>query len=149
MTNKLLNDDITRQVGEVFTKQLKQPVEILFFASKTNCELCDDTRQLLEEVTALSDKLSLSVYDLDENASLASQYNVKLAPGMVIAGRDGDKLTDYGVRIAGIPSGYEFSSLIQGLILVSGRDSGLSPQTRQALKELKQPVLLQVFTTPT
>ena len=149
MTNKLLNDDITRQVGEVFTKQLKQPVEILFFASKANCELCDDTRQLLEEVTALSDKLSLSAYDLDENASLASQYNVKLAPGMVIAGRDGDKLVDYGVRIAGIPSGYEFSSLIQGLILVSGRDSGLSPETRQALKELKQPVLLQVFTTPT
>ena len=149
MTNKLLNDDITRQVGEVFTKQLKQPVEILFFGSKANCELCDDTRQLLVEVTALSDKLSLSAYDLDENASLASQYNVKLAPGMVVAGRDGDKLTDYGVRIAGIPSGYEFSSLIQGLILVSGRDSGLSPETRQALKELKQPVLLQVFTTPT
>ncbi|HSQ16551.1 MAG TPA: glutaredoxin, partial [Anaerolineales bacterium] len=60
-----------------------------------------------------------------------------------------DQITDYGIRYAGIPSGYEFSSLIQSLVLVSGRDSGLAPETRQALADLKQPVLLQVFVTPT
>jgi glutaredoxin-like protein len=56
---------------------------------------------------------------------------------------------DYGVRLAGIPSGHEFSSLIQDLILVSGRDSGLSAETRKALDDLDKPVLLQVFVTPT
>jgi glutaredoxin-like protein len=149
MVNKLLNDDVTRQVREVFSNQLKQPVEVLFFGSSSNCELCDDTRQLVEEVTALSDKLTLGLYDLDENASLARQYNVSMAPGLIIAAREGDKIVDYGVRYAGLPSGYEFSALIQDLVLVSGRDSGLSPATRQALKELKKPVRLQVFTTPT
>jgi alkyl hydroperoxide reductase subunit AhpF len=53
------------------------------------------------------------------------------------------------VRYAGIPSGHEFSSLIQDLILVSGRDSGLSEQTREYLAGLKEPVHLQVFVTPT
>ena len=63
--------------------------------------------------------------------------------------RDGDVRTDYGVRFAGIPSGHEFSTLIHDLILVSGRDSGLSPETRAFLKGLEKPVHLQVFVTPT
>lgn len=149
MTNQLLNDEVAGQVRDVFSGQLKHPVEILFFGSKDNCEMCDETHKLLGEITALSDQLHLSVYDLDENESLAAQYHVSMAPSIVVAGRESDQLTDYGVRFAGIPSGYEFSSLIQGLILVSGRDSGLTPKTRQALKELKKPVLLQVFVTPT
>jgi len=72
-----------------------------------------------------------------------------MAPGIVIAGNEGGQITDFGVRMAGIPSGHEFSSLIQDLLLVSGRDSGLSPQTREMLKSVTEPVLLQVFVTPT
>jgi len=72
-----------------------------------------------------------------------------MAPELVIAGREGDTLIDYGIRMAGIPSGYEFSSLIQDIIMVSGRDSGLKPDVRQALKKLEKPVHLQVFVTPT
>jgi glutaredoxin-like protein len=104
---------------------------------------------LVQQVTAISDKLTLSVYDLEDDVEIARQYNITMAPGLVIAAQDGDQIKDFGVRLAGIPSGYEFSSLIQDLILVSSRDSGLSATTRQALKELNKPVLLQVFVTPT
>lgn len=149
MANKLLRDDIVRQVKEVFDAQLTQPVEVLFFGKETDCDQCADTRQLVEEVSDLSDKLNLSVYDIEKDAALAAQYNVTMVPGLVIAARENDQVVDYGVRYAGIPSGYEFSSLIQALILVSNRDSGLEPKTRQVLAELKQPVLLQVFVTPT
>jgi len=149
MVNKLLRDDIVQQVKDVFDKQLVDPVEVLFFENKADCEHCDDTRQLIEEVIAISDKLHLSTYDLQEHAHLAEQYHVSMAPGLVIAAKEKDQITDYGIRYAGIPSGYEFSSLIQSLVLVSGRDSGLAPETRQALADLKQPVLLQVFVTPT
>jgi glutaredoxin-like protein len=145
---ELLNEDIRSQVGEVFA-QLKDPVQVLFFGRETDCEYCDDTRQLIEEVTALSDKLALSVYDLDEHEAVAGQYKVDKAPGIVIAGRDGDQIIDYGIRLSGIPSGHEFSSLIHVLILVSGRDSGLSQPTREMLSRMTQPVHLQVFVTPT
>jgi glutaredoxin-like protein len=67
----------------------------------------------------------------------------------VIAAKNGDEIQDFGVRFSGIPSGHEFSTLIHDLILVSGRDSGLDPQTRQLLAVLKEPVHLQVFVTPT
>jgi alkyl hydroperoxide reductase subunit AhpF len=86
---------------------------------------------------------------MDRDASIARQYKVDKAPGLVIAGRDGDQLLDYGIRYAGIPAGHEFSSLVHDLILVSGRDSGLDDKTRQFLAGLREPVLLQVFVTPT
>jgi len=148
MQTRLLNDAIIEQVREVFD-QLQEPVEVLFFGQEAGCEYCEDTLQLVQEIVALSDKLGVRVYDLDRDASIAQQYKVDKAPGIVIAGRDGDQVQDYGIRYAGIPAGHEFSSLVHDLILVSGRDSGLDAKTRQFLAGLKEPILLQVFVTPT
>jgi glutaredoxin-like protein len=147
MTN-LLNEDIRNQVREAFNS-LQEPVQVLFFGSKEQCEYCDDTLKLVEEVTSLSDKLNLQVFDMEANAAVADRYNVSMTPGLVIAGEAEDGPIDYGIRYAGIPSGHEFSSLIQDLILVSGRDSGLNQQTRDFLAKLEEPVHLQVFVTPT
>jgi len=122
---------------------------VLFFDSKENCDFCNDTRQLVEEVCSLSDKLGLSSYDIQSDAAVAAQYHVDKAPGLVIAAKDGEAVTDFGIRLAGIPDGHEFASLIQDILLVSSRDSGLGDQTREALKGLKEPVNLQVFVTPT
>jgi alkyl hydroperoxide reductase subunit AhpF len=145
---QLLNDDITKQIREVF-EGLKGSVHFMFFGSKENCAYCDETRQLVEEVAALSDLLSVEIYDLDADADLAAKYNVDKAPGLVIAAKEGEQVTDFGVRLAGIPSGHEFTSLIQDILLVSNRDSGLNPQTREFLKGLDKPILLQVYVTPT
>ncbi len=144
----LLNDDVKKQVRDAFG-QLQEPVQILFFGNKEQCEYCDDTLKLVEEVAGLSDKLSVQIFDVNADAEVAENYNVSLTPGLVIAGEGEDGPIDYGVRYAGIPSGHEFSSLIQDLILVSGRDSGLSEQTRDFLANLNEPVYLQVFVTPT
>jgi glutaredoxin-like protein len=148
MSERLLNDAVAEQVKAAF-EQLKEPVQVLFFGSETACEYCEDTRQLLEEVVELSDKLNISVHDIDDEAELARQYKMDKAPGIVLAAKEGDQLVDYGVRYAGIPAGHEFSSLIHDLILVSSRDSGLNQKTRAFLATLTQPVHLQVFVTPT
>jgi glutaredoxin-like protein len=145
---RLLNDDIIQQVQDAFG-QLEEPVHVLFFGRKSNCAYCDDTKNLVNEVTDLSDKLELTVYDLDEHADIAKKHNIDKAPGIVIAGKNGHGPVDYGIRYAGIPSGHEFGSLINDLIRVSGRDSGLSQETRVALAGLTEPVHLQVFVTPT
>jgi glutaredoxin-like protein len=145
----LLNESIRTQVREVFDNQLQLPVGIIFFEEKEDCDTCVDTRQLIEEVITLSDKISLEVYDLEEKKDIASQYHIDKAPGIVFVGKDGDQVIDYGVRMLGIPSGHEFSTLIHDLILVSGRDSGLEQKTRDELNKLTEPVHLQVFVTPT
>jgi glutaredoxin-like protein len=148
MATKLLENEISNQIMEAF-KQLDEPVQILFFGKKEDCQYCEDTLQLIQEVAELSDKLDLAVYDVDDDPEIARQYRVDKTPGFVIAGKDGDQILDYGVRFAGIPSGHEFSSFIHDLILVSGRDSGLSAEAKEYLQTLDKPVLLQVFVTPT
>ncbi len=148
MVDKLLNESITDQVRQAFDG-LKEAVDVFYFGSQDDCVFCEDTHQLLEEVAGLSDKIRLSVYDINDQADVANKYHVDKAPGLVILGRNGDDLVDYGIRFAGIPSGHEFSSLIEGLLLVSGRDSGLNQVTRDFLKTLNKPLRLQVFVTPT
>jgi glutaredoxin-like protein len=145
---KLLNAEIVGQIKEVFA-QIKEPVQILFFGAADNCDYCGDTRQLLEEVTAIDSRIGLSVYDLSADAQVAKQFNVDKAPGIVIAAKDGDQVLDFGIQYSGIPSGHEFSTLISDILLVSRRDSGLSPQVRDYLKKLDKPLHMQVFVTPT
>lgn len=145
---RILDDSVLGQVQDAFAA-LKEPVEVLLFGSKTACDYCQEERQLLEEVTTLHDGISLSVYDLDEDKELAERFGVDKAPTVVIAAKDGGEVTDLGIRFAGIPSGHEFGTLINDILLVSQRDSGLSEKTRQYLRSLDQPLLLQVFVTPT
>jgi len=145
----LLDDNIKKQIKEMFS-EMEKPVEIVFFGSQGEaCEYCEETLALVKEVVELSDKLSISEHDLAAEAELARQLHVDKAPTMVIATRDGERLVDHGIRYAGIPAGSEFSVLINVLLLVSKGDSGLSEPTRKFLSSLEKPVHLQVFVTPT
>ncbi len=144
---KLLDTIIVDQVRQVFA-QLKEPVQILYFGSETDCETCEDTRQLLEEVAAIDERIGLTVHDGAADG-LRKEYGVDKSPTIVIAGKDGDRIIDHGIRFAGVPAGHEFNTLINDILLVSRRDSGLSQKTRDFLKGLDKPLLLQVFVTPT
>lgn len=146
----MLNDDIRGQVRDVF-RGMSTDVEVLFFGSdsKEKCGYCQETFQLLEEVASLSEFIHLSQFDIDRDAATAQKYGVEAVPAFVLAARDGEQITDFGIRFLGIPAGHEFSSLVNSLLLVSKRDSGLSAQTREFLKSLTKPVRLQVFVTPT
>jgi glutaredoxin-like protein len=145
---KVLNDQIIKQIQEAFA-EVKEPVQVLFFGSKDNCNYCNETRQLLEEVTSINHKIGLSVYDMQDHADLASQFNITHTPGIVIAAKDNAEVKNLGIQFSGIPSGHEFSTLISDIIIVSKRESGLDEKTRAFLKNLTQPLHLQVFVTPT
>ena len=146
---KLLNVELSDQIKGLFDAQLIFPVELLYFSNHEACDTCDEADQLFEEIASLSDKIKVNKFDIQKNQGIAQKYNVQLTPGLVIAGGGEIEPVDYGIRFAGIPSGHEFGSLIQAIILVSKRDSGLKPALRKQLKELKKPVYLQVFVTPT
>jgi alkyl hydroperoxide reductase subunit AhpF len=73
-----------------------------------------------------------------------AEYAVDKVPATAI--RNGK---DYGIRFYGLPAGYEFAALLDGILAVSKGDSGLQPESREKLAQLTQPLHLQVFTTPT
>lgn len=146
---ELLNDEVKVQVKDVLGEMMDKPVSILFFSSPDNCEYCEQTRQLLEEIVPLNSLLKMEHYDLNEHESLVEQFNVTETPAIVLAGVVGADRVDYGIRFYGIPAGHEFTSLINGIILVSRKESGLKPATRSFLGKLNKDILLRVFVTPT
>ena len=73
-----------------------------------------------------------------------AEYSIDKVPATVI--RNGK---DYGIRFFGLPAGYEFSALLDGILQVAKGDSGLQAESREKLAKLTKPLHLEVFSTPT
>lgn len=132
-----------------FETNLSSPVKLVMFTQTIECQFCAETRQIVEEVAALSDKITVDVYDFVSDKSTAELYGVDKIPAIAIVRMEDGEETDYGIRFYGIPSGYEFTTIIEDIIDVSSGDSGLQPKTREAVAGIADPVHLQVFVTPT
>lgn len=127
-------------------EELTRPVRMTVFTQEMECLFCRETRELAAEVAALSDKLAIEVRDFLKDQDEAKRLGIDKIPALAVLAGDG---TDYGVRFYGIPSGYEFVSLLESLLLVSSGDSGLTPESRAALTKISSPLALQVYVTPT
>ncbi len=139
----LLNEQIRQEVRKMLA-DLKNPVTFKVFTQEFECEYCKETRELIEEVAGLSDRLSVEVYDFVRDKGVADSLGIDKIPAVAVVGAK-----DYGIRLYGIPSGYEFGTLIEDVRLVSEGDSGLAPASRELVAKLKDPVHIQVFVTPT
>ncbi|MCB0070697.1 MAG: thioredoxin family protein [Caldilineaceae bacterium] len=143
----LLNDQIRDQVRNEFDA-LTGEVKLVLFTQKMECQYCSETRELAEELAGLTDKIAIEIFDFEDDKEAVETYNIDKIPAMAIV-KGGDEPQDYGIRLYGIPSGYEFSTLLEDILMVSSGDSGLSDQTKTELAELTTPLHLQVFVTPT
>ena len=142
----LLSEKDTKIVGERLSR-LPRPVTVTLFTSQEACDLCQQTRELLEELAAVSSgKVVLEPHDLERDADLARTLGIDKAPAITVHAEGGH---GHGIRFFGIPAGYEFASLLETLDMMARGDSGLAPATREKLKSLKTPLDLQVFVTPT
>ncbi len=142
----LISEQDQELLRNEFAENLPQPVKLLMFTQHTECQFCTETRMIAEEVAALSDQITAEVYDFVADKAVAETYGIDKIPAIAILGGDG---TDYGVRLYGIPSGYEFTGLIEDIIDISRGESGLSARTKESVAAIDQPVHLQVFITPT
>lgn len=127
-----------------FEKELAGNVKIIYFTQDFECQFCKETRQILEEITALSDKIRLEVHEFDKEKEVAEKYGVDKIPATLIFGKK-----EYGIRFFGIPSGYEFSTLIEDIIHASTGKTNLKEEVREEIKKIEQPLHIQVFVTPT
>ncbi len=146
----LLEEKVKQEVQE-FLKGLKDPVKLVVFTQDSlltapgmECQTCRDNRKLIEEVAALSDKLNIEVYDFVKDKETIDKYGIKNIPCTIIQSD-----TDYGIRIYGLPAGYEFATLLNAIKIVSNKDSELNNDTKEKLKEINKPIHIQVFITLT
>jgi glutaredoxin-like protein len=120
------------------------PVKLIHFTQELNLEYGVEAKQLVEEVAALSDKLSAETYNFLLDKEKVAEYGIDKVPATVV--RNGK---DYGIRFYGIPAGYEFATLLDAIIGVSRGESGLGEQSKEKLATVTQPLHLEVFVTPT
>ena len=123
---------------------LAAPVTLAMFTQESECQYCAETRDIVEQLAALSGLVTASIHDFGADGDAVIRYGISKIPAIAIVGAK-----DYGVRYYGIPSGYEFGALIDDIVDVSRGESGLAPSSRQQLATLTEDVHLQVFTTPT
>ncbi|MDI6803461.1 MAG: thioredoxin family protein [Bacteroidota bacterium] len=126
-------------------EELEGNVRLLFFTQELECQFCRETGQLLSEVAELSDKIKLETYNLVTDRAIADKYSITKIPATVVMSDE----KDYGIRYFGIPSGYEFASLLESIEMVSTGKTQLSEGVIEKVKQIDKPVHIQVFVTPT
>lgn len=129
-------------------KSLDRAVKMIVFTQENECQYCRETRELAEELAALSPKIATETVIFAPEEQRAKQYGIDKIPAIALV-TDGPQPVDYGIRFYGIPSGYEFSTLIEGIRMISSGDSGLPTEIKQQLAKIDKPVHMQVFITPT
>jgi alkyl hydroperoxide reductase subunit AhpF len=142
----LLTDRDQSAVRTEFEK-LTGPVKLVVFSQGLTAaaELCRQNEELVREVAALApDTVTVEVLNLAIDRDRAAAYGIDRVPAIVVEGA-----RDYGIRFLGIPTGYEFSNLIDAMIVASSGQPGLSAETQTALAGLGDDVDIKVFSTPT
>ncbi len=154
----LKDQEIIRQK---FAQELLGPVKIDFFTERElgiivpgrkPCSYCKPTREMLQEISALSDLISLRVHIWEEDHEERERFGVERIPATTLrgpsdsaqGGRDSAALKFYG-----LPGGTEFPSFIESITDLSRGETLLSPESIKSLRKLKEEVTVKVFVTPT
>lgn len=140
----LITDEVAEQLRQEFQK-LKDPVRLLVFSQALADPESEQVKRLVDELAALEPRITAESYNFVLDTEKVAELKIQRIPAIAILGA----AKDYGIRMYGLPSGYEFGSLVDAILDVSSGDSGLSAPTREALAAVNRPLHMQVFSTPT
>lgn len=150
--------------GDVRLQLFVKPATGLYLPGREEPQTGRQAQQLMQELVALSEKLHLEVHNPQTAPEIAERYRIHQTPALVLEplntvlpasaehnGPTEAEAPDQSghVRFFGVPSGYEFATLIEDIVDVSSRKTRLSEATREALAAVTTPLHLQVFVTPT
>ena len=140
----IMDEETRNQLEERLQKEMRRGVELILFVDDDvqKCPLCPATKQFLEELSELSDKIVLKISGLDSED--AKKFNVTKTPTLLV-----DPNKGYKIIYTGAPLGYEAAGLVETIILVSNDESKLSPDSKQKLKSLDEEKHIEIFVTPT
>lgn len=139
---KLLDEQTAEQVKEIFGSVKKQ-ISLVFF-TKNDCENCNITEQLLNELNDLSELINLTVHNISENEDVKQKYNVNDAPSYLILNSENEQI---GSTFYGVPAGHEFNTLITNIIDASDDQQFFEKETLEKIGKITKPVDIKVFVT--
>jgi glutaredoxin-like protein len=136
-----------------FAQQMLTPVKIDYFTQsevdiivpgRQPCAYCKPTREMLQELAALSDLISLRVHNVEEERAEAAKFGVERIPAIVLRGR-----SEVSFKLYGFPGGTEFPSFLDTIVDISRHEVLFSEASVKALSKIKEDVVVKVFVTPT
>ncbi len=139
----LFDDKVKQQLTE-FLNTMNDTVNIVYFTQEFECRLCKETRMFVEEISELSDKVDLTVYDFQKESKKAEEYGVDKIPAIVILDKD---KKDTGIKFYGLPGGYEINSFMASLLETSGRKEEIPADIASRIAGIDKDVHIQVFIT--
>jgi glutaredoxin-like protein len=165
----LLGDEDREILLERFREEMDAPVELLFFSRQEyqgaeidefpdempgedqdlTPQACAISYRLYREITELSPKLTLTFVDLATPEGFQKALETGLDPLRLPAmAFQAESLTGKS-RFFGIPTGYEFATLIENITDLSRNLNHLKAETQATLAALTGPAEIKVFVTPT
>ena len=147
----VLQERTRNAIRQQFETELKSDVSIrmytrlnsLLYIPGRECMNCESTRQLLEEVCSLSDRVDLEVIDYYGDTESALALGIDRIPAVLIGPEGKDN-----VRYFGMPSGFEMQMLLDTITAAATNRRRLQLETRRQLKRLRENVHVKVFVTP-
>jgi len=140
----MLSDEQKEYLRKELKEKLRDEVRLVVFTQEMECQFCKETREIAEDLATVAGQIKVEKHDFEKDAEKARELGIEKIPATAIMGRK-----DYGIRFYGVPSGYEFRSLIDAIVDVSRGGTSLSQETKKRLAEIREPVHIQVFVTPT
>lgn len=142
-------------IREKFAAELLGPVKIDYFTERdvsltvpgrTPCAYCKPVRELLQELAALSDLVSLRVHFFDEAPQERAKFGVDRIPGIVLRGTSSD---GPAFKFYGMPGGTEFPAFLESIVDMSRGELLLPEELVRELIKVGEDLLVRVFVTPT
>ncbi|MGC8999488.1 protein disulfide oxidoreductase [Caldisericum sp.] len=147
---RLLKEKDAEYIKDLFEKNLKDEVTLTLFletngpkVTKFNEQYLPYTEEIAKEVAELSPKIKLNIYK--DNEEKEKEYGVKAISALFIEGPK----TNKNIVYYGIPSGHEFSSLLEDIIDVSKGETELPVDIKEKVRKISSSVEILVFVTPT
>src|ERR1700730_17667026 len=86
--------------------EMTSAVTVLFFTQTLDCEPCVQTRQILDELPALSDKIAVEEVNFILEKEKTAQYGIDRVPALALLTQDASgEARDTRIRFLGTPAG--------------------------------------------
>ncbi len=139
--NRIIDEKSAEQVAQIFQDRFSDPVDVTLYTGQENEDAVNFTRQFMEELAEIDERIQLELKTLDDGAREAG---ITTSPTLVLGQSKG-----YKIEVSGAPSGHEAGALVETLAMISSGKSGLSPDSESKMSKVDKDVLLYSFVTPT
>ena len=102
--------------------RLKNPVRLAVFSQALVDPDSEQVKRLVEELAAVDAHITVESYNFVLDKEKVESLGIRRSPAIAVMGAE----KDYGIRMYGLPSGYEFGTLVEAILDVSSGDSGPS-----------------------